>query len=96
LSLVAFAWLNAFMLILIYRLFRRPEPEGLLAVFFAADLLVGFVGIFFGGILYIIEEWLGGGLRFTFRNGIRRVLLMATLPFVLVGLGFQLLATFLP
>jgi hypothetical protein len=96
LSLIAFTWLNAFMLVLIYRLFRKPEPEGLLAVFFAADLLVGFVGIFFAGILYFIEEWLGGGLRFTFRNGLRRVLLMATLPCLLAGLGFQLLAAFLP
>ena len=95
-SLVGFAWLNLFMLVHILLMANAAIPGGMLAIFFTVDFLLGFIGVLFAGIIHILRRWLGRGLGFVFQNGARRVLLAITLPFLLMGLALQLVATFLP
>ncbi len=94
-SLLGFAWLNFFMLLHIFRLSGKEVSRAILAWFFAIDLLVGILGVIFAGLIHILLRWGSGGLRFLFANGPRRVLLVITLPFFVVGLFFELIATFL-
>ncbi len=94
-SLLGFVWLNVFMILLISRLHGGTMPSGPLAWFFTIDMFVGFPGVFFAGFVHILLRWVGGGLVFIFHNGPRRVLLIVTLPFFVVGLFFELVATFL-
>lgn len=95
-SLVGFAWLNLFMLVQILLMANTAIPGGMLAGFFTVDLLLGFIGVVFAGMIHILRKWLGRGLGFVFQNGARRVLLAITLPFLLMGLALQILATYLP
>ena len=95
LSLLGFAWLNIFMLIHFYLLRHAPVPRGVLAWFFAVDLFVSVAGVFFAGLLHIMVHWLGGGVGFVFHNGARRVVLIMTLPFLISGIFFELLASLL-
>lgn len=95
-SLVGFAWLNLFMLVHILLMANAAIPGGMLAIFFTVDFLLGFIGVVFAGMVHILRKWLGRGLGFVFQNGTRRVLLAITLPFLLLGLALQILATFLP
>lgn len=95
-SLIGFAWLNLYMLVQILLVINAPIPGGMLAGFFTVDFLLGFIGIVFAGMVHILRRWLGRGLGFIFQNGARRVLLAITLPFLLVGLALQILATFIP
>ncbi|RPJ46340.1 MAG: hypothetical protein EHM21_08755 [Chloroflexi bacterium] len=92
-SMLGFAWLNLFMLLQIKRLSGAVPSPGLLAWFFAVDLFVGVLGILFAGIIHILLYWVIGSARFIFNNGPRRVLLIVTLPFLAVGLFFELIAT---
>ena len=94
-SLLGFAWLNIFMLLHIYRLMGMEISRGWLAWFFAVDLFVGLLGVFFAGFIHILLRWIAGGLDFIFANGPRRVVLIITLPFFIAGLFFELIATFL-
>lgn len=94
-SLFGFAWLNFFMLLQLSRLVRGGVPRGLLAWFFSVDLFVGVLGVLFAGFIHILLRWVYGGLGFIFQNGMRRVLLIVTLPFFVAGLFFELIATFL-
>ena len=95
-SLVGFAWLNLFMLVHILLMANAAIPGGMLAIFFTVDFLLGFVGVIFAGMFHILRKWLGRGLGFVFQNGARRVLLAITLPFLLLGLALQIVATYLP
>jgi hypothetical protein len=93
-SLLGFSWLNLFMLLQVVRLSGSTAPRRVLAWFFAVDLFVGILGVIFAGLIHILLRWVLGGLQFIFNNGMRRVLLIITLPFLAVGLFFELVATF--
>ncbi len=94
-SLVGFAWLNIFMILLISRLRSGTVPSGPLAWFFTIDMFIGILGVFFAGFAHILLHWVRGGIAYLFQNGLRRVLLIVTLPFFVAGLFFELVATFL-
>ena len=94
LAFLGFAWLNLLMLIHIFRMMKVPSPPGVLAWFFSFDLVLSLVGLLLAGIVYICVNWLGRSLNYVFSNGLRRVLLMVTLPTVLAGILFEILATF--
>ncbi len=94
-SLLGFAWLNVFMILQISRLSGRELPRGSLAWFFTIDMFVGVLGLLFAGLIHVLLRWVGGGLAYLFHNGSRRVLLIVTLPFIVAGLFFELVATFL-
>lgn len=94
-AFLGFAWLNLFMLIHIFLMLRVPSPPGVFSGFFYLDFVLSLLGLGFAGAMYILLNWLMRSVRYMFHNGIRRVLLMVTLPAVLAGLFFEVLATFL-
>jgi hypothetical protein len=93
-SLLGFIWIDLYMLLQIYRLRGFALPRVLLAWFFIVDFFISVLGIFFAALVHILVAWAAGGFRFIFNNGMRRVLLIVTIPFLAVGLFFELVATF--
>lgn len=95
LAFIGFFWLNLFMLIQIFLFLRVPAPAGLLSWFFSLDFVLSMLGLGFAGLVYIITSWVARTVGYVFQNGLRRVLLMVTLPSVLFGLLLEILAAFL-
>ena len=62
--------------------------------FFAIDLSMTLFGIMFSAVIHVQVNWVGRGLHFVFRKGVRRVLLVITLPCLILGLFLELSATF--
>ena len=97
LSLVGFAWVNLLMLNFIYRLAYDLIPSAVQRTFFVVDFLVTIPGLFFAAAFYLISNWAWAGLRFVYQDspmGPRRVLLMVSLPFFLIGTLLIFIATF--
>jgi len=95
LAFIGFFWLNLFMLIQIFLFLRVPAPAGLLSWFFSLDFVLSMLGLGFAGVVYILSNWLAKSVGYVFQNGLRRVLMVITLPTVLTGLLLEILAAFL-
>jgi hypothetical protein len=94
LALMGFTWLNLFMLVHIFVVMQARIPQVLVAWFFLIDLVVSIFGGLFACLVEIFLHWIPRGFHYAYQNGYRRVLLVFTLPCFVVGLLFELVASF--